>query len=36
MIYKYDERNKRVINDGFSVVDIYNEKNSNMDYVVVN
>ncbi len=36
MIYKYDERNKRIINDGFNVVDIYNEKFSNIDYVVVN
>ena len=36
MLYQYDERNKRVINDGFNVVDIYKDKSSNMDYVIVN
>jgi len=36
MIYKYNEKNKRIINDEFNVVDVYNEKFSNIDYVVVN
>lgn len=36
MIYKYNENNKRIINDEASVVDVYNEKSSNIDYVVVN
>ena len=35
MIYKYNEDNKRIINEGFNVVDVYNEKGSNIDYVVV-
>ena len=36
MVYKYDEMNKRIINSGFDVVDVYSEKSSNIDYVVVN
>lgn len=36
MIYMYNENNKRIINDGFNVVDVYNDKSSNIDYVVIN
>ena len=36
MIYKYDESNMRVITTGFSVVDIYKDNCSDMDYVIVN
>lgn len=36
MIYKYDEVNKRVINDGFNVVDIYVNESTKLDYVIVN
>ena len=36
MIYKYNEDNKRIINNSLNVVDIYNKKNSNFNYVVVN
>lgn len=36
MLYQYDEKNMRVINDSFNVVDIYKDKFLNMDYVIVN
>ena len=35
MIYKYDEGNKTVINDGFNVVEIYKDTHLNMNYVIV-
>lgn len=35
MVYKYDEKNKRVINEGFNVIDIYTDS-SEIDYVVIN
>ena len=36
MIYKYDEINKRIINEEFNVIDVYKEQSLKMDYVVVN
>ena len=36
MIYRYNEDNKRIINDRLNVVDVFNRKDSNIDYVVVN
>lgn len=36
MIYKYEDGNKKSINDGFNVVNVYNDKTSNFDYTVVN
>lgn len=36
MIFKYSEKNKRIINEGFNVVNVYQEPFSKMDYVVVN
>lgn len=34
MIFKYNEKNKRKINTEFEIIDIYNKKNSEIDYVV--
>ena len=36
MIYKYDEKDKRIINSEFNVVDVYSGKSEELDYVVVN
>lgn len=36
MIYKYDEKNKRIINENFNVIDIYKDSLSKMDFVVIN
>lgn len=36
MVYKYNEINRKIINDGFNVVNVYNDASSNFDYVVVN
>ena len=36
MVYKYNEINIKIINDGFNVVNVYNDASSNFDYVVVN
>ena len=36
MIYKYDENNKKIIRDGFNVVNIFNEKESKISYSILN
>jgi len=36
MIYKYEEKDKRIINSKFKVVDVYSGKSEKLDYVVVN
>lgn len=34
MIFKYNENNKKIINEHFAIINVYNDKNAELDYTV--